>query len=107
MSILIRSVVACVALGLAAAPLSLAAQTSAPGAQGVSGAAGVLIDSQPLAAGFGLEGAGQAFAIRYTSTDGVAGSGTVPVTGALFIPKGTPPKGGCKTRARPMRCPNP
>ena len=94
MSILIRSVVACVALGLAAAPLSLAAQTSAPAAQGVSGAAGVLIDSQPLAAGFGLEGAAQAFAIRYTSTDGVAGSGTVPVTGALFIPKGTPPKGG-------------
>ncbi|MGB3318351.1 MAG: lipase family protein, partial [Sphingopyxis granuli] len=47
-----------------------------------------------LAPEFGLDGAAQAFAIRYGSTDGVVGSGTVPVTAALFIPKGTPPAGG-------------
>lgn len=94
MSFWIRSALACATLGFAAAPLSLAAQTGAPITQGVSGDAGALLDSQPLAAGFGLDGAAQAFAIRYTSTDGVAGSGTVPVTGALFIPKGAAPKGG-------------
>jgi len=92
MSFWIRSVVACAALGLVAAPLTLAAHT--PAVQSASGAAGTLVDSQPLAAEFGLEGAAQAFVIRYTSTDGVAGGGTVPVTGALFIPKGAPPKGG-------------
>lgn len=94
MSLWIRSAVACAALGLATAPLTLAAQTPAPVAQSIAGAAGTLLDSQPLAAEFGLEGAAQAFAIRYTSTDGVAGNGSVPVTGALFIPKGAPPKGG-------------
>lgn len=94
MSLWIRSAVACAALGLATAPVTLAAQTPAPVAQGASGAAGTLLDSQPLPAEFGLEGAAQAFAIRYSSTDGVAGSGSVPVTGALFIPKGAPPKGG-------------
>jgi pimeloyl-ACP methyl ester carboxylesterase len=56
--------------------------------------AGKLIESRPLAAELSLEGAAQAFAIRYGSTDGVTGSGSVTVTGALFIPNGTPPAGG-------------
>ncbi len=84
------------AIGLAVAPLTLWAQTAAPAAETAAptAAAGTLLDRQPLAAEYGLDGAARAFAIRYTSTDGVAGSGTIPVSGALFIPRGTPPKGG-------------
>ncbi|WP_212597933.1 lipase family protein [Sphingopyxis granuli] len=76
------------------AAFGLAAATPAPAAQAPAPAAGALIESGPLAPEFGLDGAAQAFAIRYGSTDGVVGSGTVPVTAALFIPKGTPPAGG-------------
>lgn len=93
MSKWMRSAAALVAFGLAAVTPALAAP--APAAQAAPApAAGALIESTPLAPEFGLEGAAQAFAIRYASTDGVAGSGTIAVTGALFIPKGTPPKGG-------------
>ncbi|APW74452.1 signal peptide-containing protein [Sphingopyxis sp. MG] len=88
-----RSAAVLAAFGLAAATPALAAQ--APAAQAAPApAAGALIESGPLAPEFGLDGAAQAFAIRYGSTDGVVGSGTVPVTAALFIPKGTPPAGG-------------
>lgn len=88
-----RSAAVLAAFGLATATPALAAQ--APAAQAAPApAAGALIESGPLAPEFGLDGAAQAFAIRYGSTDGVVGSGTVPVTAALFIPKGTPPAGG-------------
>ena len=93
MSKWMRSAAVLAAFGLAAATPALAAQ--APAAQATPApAAGALIESGPLAPEFGLDGAAQAFAIRYGSTDGVVGSGTVPVTAALFIPKGTPPAGG-------------
>lgn len=93
MSKWMRSAAVLAAFGLAAATPALAAQ--APAAQAAPApAAGALIESGPLAPEFGLDGAAQAFAIRYGSTDGVVGSGTVPVTAALFIPKGTPPAGG-------------
>ncbi|SBV32707.1 conserved exported protein of unknown function [uncultured Sphingopyxis sp.] len=81
------------AFGLATGTPALAAE--APAAQAAPApVAGTLIERAPLALEFGLDGAAQAFAIRYGSTDGVTGSGAVPVTGALFIPKGTPPAGG-------------
>lgn len=93
MSKWMRSAAVLAAFGLAAATPALAAQ--APAAQAAPApAAGALIESGPLAPEFGLDGAAQAFAIRYGSTDGVVGNGTVPVTAALFIPKGTPPAGG-------------
>jgi len=93
MSKWMRSAAVLAAFGLTAATPALAAQ--APAAQAAPApAAGALIESGPLAPEFGLDGAAQAFAIRYGSTDGVVGSGTVPVTAALFIPKGTPPAGG-------------
>lgn len=93
MSKWMRSAAVLAAFGLAAATPALAAQ--APAAQAAPApAAGALIESGPLAPEFGLDDAAQAFAIRYDSTDGVVGSGTVPVTAALFIPKGTPPAGG-------------
>ena len=88
-----RSAAVLAAFGLAAGAPALAAE--APAAQAAPApAAGTLIESAPLAPEFGLDGAARAFAIRYGSTDGVTGSGAVPVTGALFIPKGTPPAGG-------------
>ncbi len=88
-----RSAAIFAALGLATVQPALAAQT--PVAQTMPApAAGALIESRPLASEFGLDGAAQAFAIRYGSTDGITGSGIVPVTGALFIPRGTPPAGG-------------
>lgn len=82
------------AIGLATAPLGLSAQTATHAVNAIPAEAGILFERQPLAPDFGLEGAAQALAIHYTSTDGVAGSGIVPVTGALFIPKGAPPRGG-------------
>ncbi|HEX2812624.1 MAG TPA: lipase family protein [Sphingopyxis sp.] len=93
MSTWMRSAAVLAAFGLAAGTPVLAAE--APAAQAAPApVAGTLIESAPLAPEFGLDGAAQAFAIRYGSTDGVTGSGAVPVTGALFIPKGTPPAGG-------------
>lgn len=73
----------------AIAPMAQAKNKAAP-----TNEAGTLIEASPLAPEYSLEGAAQAFAIRYGSTDGVTGSGHVPVTGALFLPKGTPPAGG-------------
>lgn len=49
---------------------------------------------EPLAPAFNLKDAAQAYSIWYASTDGVSGSGVVTDTGAIFIPKGSPPKGG-------------
>lgn len=39
-------------------------------------------------------GAVQNFRLLYSSTDGVEGEELVPVSGALFLPEGTPPSGG-------------
>ena len=72
-----------------ASPPQPAATPSAP-AQGP----GVMLAMQPLAQQNSLEAAQQAFAIRYTATNGVTGQGVVAVTGAIFVPKGTPPAGG-------------
>lgn len=88
-----RSAAISAALGLMVGTPALAAQAPATRAAATP-AAGMLIESGPLAPALGLDGAAQAFAIRYGSTDGIVGSGNVPVTGALFIPKGTPPAGG-------------
>jgi len=55
---------------------------------------GVLLRAEPLPAALVLANAASGERILYTSTDGVTGKGVTPVSGALFIPKGDPPKGG-------------
>lgn len=62
--------------------------------QGASAAPGTLLRSEPLDETVGLPGAGRQIRILYSSTDGVKGSGPVTVSGALFLPQGTPPQGG-------------
>ncbi|WP_374297718.1 alpha/beta fold hydrolase [Sphingomonas sp.] len=75
-------------IGIAALALPLPALAQA------TPAAGTMMKTAPLAADHGLADAGKALSILYSSTDGVTGKGTVPVSGALFLPKGKPPKGG-------------
>src|SRR5579883_295290 len=53
---------------------------------------GVLLRREP--ANLGPTDAVDAFRILYSSTDGVGGKVPVAVSGAVVLPKGTPPKGG-------------
>lgn len=55
---------------------------------------GKLLRSEPLPAELGLNDASRQLRILYTSTDGLDGKSVNTVSGALFIPKGTAPKGG-------------
>src|SRR5829696_94328 len=58
------------------------------------GPTGRLPRSEPLPATLGLANAASQERILYTSTDGVDGKSPITVSGALFIPKGTPPQEG-------------
>ncbi|SNS59636.1 Secretory lipase [Sphingopyxis indica] len=89
----LRSAAMLAAFGLLAVPFAVSAQTVLA-AETSAAAPGRLLDARPLAPELGLEEAGRALAIRYGSTDGVAGQGAIEVTGALFLPQGAPPKGG-------------
>ncbi|MCA3860353.1 MAG: alpha/beta hydrolase, partial [Burkholderia sp.] len=55
---------------------------------------GVLLRSEPLPAELGLASAARQLRILYASTDGVGGHTPIAVSGALFVPRGTPPAGG-------------
>lgn len=55
---------------------------------------GQLLRAEPLTPEQSLAEAGKNIRILYTSTDGVDGRTPIVVSGALFLPKGTPPKGG-------------
>ncbi|WP_310633366.1 alpha/beta fold hydrolase [Paraburkholderia sp.] len=55
---------------------------------------GTLLRSEALPPTLGLENAARQQRILYSSTDGVSGNTPIAVSGALFIPQGTPPKGG-------------
>lgn len=57
-------------------------------------AAGRMLRQEPLDSALRLAAAGEQFRILYSSTDGVTGHGNVAVSGALYLPPGTPPKGG-------------
>ncbi|MDX8357728.1 lipase family protein [Sphingopyxis terrae] len=96
MAVSMRSLALCVLLGLSVVPAAALARTApAPAAaSAVAATPGRLIEARPLAAEYGLDAAARALAIRYGSIDGVTGQGVVEVTGALFLPKGTPPTGG-------------
>lgn len=55
---------------------------------------GALLRRESLPSVVGLKNAGRQERILYTSTDGVTGAGAIAVSGALFVPSGTPPPGG-------------
>ena len=55
---------------------------------------GQLLRSEPLPPTLGLANAAVQLRVLYSSTDGVGGSTSVAVSGAVFIPKGQPPQGG-------------
>lgn len=60
----------------------------------VPGKPGQLLNTEPLPNELGLSQAGIQKRILYTSTDGVDDTSPTIVSGAVFIPKGTPPAGG-------------
>ncbi len=55
---------------------------------------GRLLRQETLELTLGLANAGAQFRILYTSTNGVDGKTPVAVSGAFYVPKGTPPAGG-------------
>lgn len=55
---------------------------------------GALTQQRPLAADLGVKGSGPSFSIQYLSTNGVSGTGLVPVTGVVIYPAGPAPAGG-------------
>ena len=55
---------------------------------------GTMLRSEPLPPVLGLANAGRQTRILYASTDGLDGSRPTVVSGALFEPKGAPPRGG-------------
>jgi pimeloyl-ACP methyl ester carboxylesterase len=57
-------------------------------------APGMLLRQEPLSAAQSLSGADVNLRLLYTSTDGSDGETRIPVSGSLFLPEGTPPKGG-------------
>src|SRR5882757_1828842 len=55
---------------------------------------GQMLRTEPLTATQSLAEAGQNIRILYTSTDSIDNRTPIVVSGALFVPKGTPPQGG-------------
>ena len=55
---------------------------------------GRLLSVEPLPLTLGLANAAYQARILYTSTNGATGTGTVAVSGAVFVPKGQAPQGG-------------
>lgn len=55
---------------------------------------GILLKQEPLNDVQSVPGAASNTRLLYTSTDGIDGTTRIPVSGSLFLPQGTPPKGG-------------
>lgn len=55
---------------------------------------GQMLRTEPTTDKTPLANAAQSIRILYTSTDGIGGKGQTAVSGELYIPKGTAPKGG-------------
>lgn len=60
---------------------------------------GRMLRTEALPEALHLPNAGRQLRILYTSTDGVGGKDILAVSGAIFLPRGTPPKGGWKVVA--------
>lgn len=58
------------------------------------GEAGVVLAEAPLPDAFSVPAAGKAVRILYTARDGIDDKGVVPVSAAVFLPRGAPPEGG-------------
>ncbi len=58
------------------------------------GRPGELLRAEALTARQSLAQAGQNIRLLYSSTDGVGGQAPIAVSGALYLPHGTPPAGG-------------
>jgi hypothetical protein len=100
--------VAVVAAGLLATPLARAAEAPAPDpmqgdgrvsafytwAGAIPDTPGQMLRREALDPTLGLAMAGAQFRILYSSADGRDGKTPVAVSGAFFLPKGTPPDGG-------------
>ncbi|CAB3750105.1 lipase [Burkholderia paludis] len=82
----------------AAEPLPAAREAVVPAfyawSDAVPATPGQLLRTEPLTPEQSLAEAGKNIRLLYTSTDGVDGHTPVVVSGALFLPKGTPPHGG-------------
>lgn len=65
-----------------------------PQTAAISAAPGQLTGKAALAPADSVPGAGEALTITYLSTNGVSGSGLVPVTGEVIYPSGPAPAGG-------------
>ncbi|EKS70245.1 MULTISPECIES: alpha/beta fold hydrolase [unclassified Caballeronia] len=104
--VIIRKHLATVLLTLASAGLSIASadSLSAPGDGGVPAfynwtkaipsKTGQLLRTEPLTGQQELASAQENIRLLYVSTDGIDNQTPVVVSGALFLPKGTPPRGG-------------
>lgn len=55
---------------------------------------GELLRQEPLETHQFVSGAAQNIRLLYSSTDGIDGRTIIPVSGSIFFPGGTPPKGG-------------
>jgi pimeloyl-ACP methyl ester carboxylesterase len=62
--------------------------------QAIPATPGKLLRSEPLPETIGLSSAAKQLRFLYTSTSGYDSKTPIVVSGALFVPKGTPPKGG-------------
>lgn len=60
----------------------------------ITAPAGTVLREEPLPASFVPKQAAAAFRILYVSTDGRWSSGKLPVSGVLYLPQGTVPRGG-------------
>jgi len=60
----------------------------------VPGTPGKLLRQEPLPESLMLANASKSLRVLYTSTDGVDGKTLIAVSGAIYFPKGQPPRGG-------------
>ncbi len=105
-----RLIAALVAASVLAAPIAQANEAPAPDPMQGDGRVsafytwtgaipdtpGQMLRRETLEPTLGLAMAGAQFRILYSSTDGIDGKTPIAVSGAFFLPKGTPPKGGWK-----------
>ncbi len=84
-------IASCLLTGLCLSALSAGGHAASADAQGRPG---MLTASASLPEAFSLPDAGRSLRITYLSTNGVTGTGLVPVMAEIIVPAGSPPAGG-------------
>lgn len=84
----------CAAITLGTLALSACATTLPPSPAIPLPVAGDLVKSAPLDGKLALPNAGKSLSMTYLSTNGITGSGTIPVTAEVILPPGQAPAGG-------------